>query len=98
MNVVVCMTPGENYLGVDSVDDIKKYGDRPILLLATEDERRAAEKLGTVNARATVHIVGSGRVHGTRMFGRINGIEGRIVSFIRENIGASETARNKHSP
>ncbi len=87
VDVVVCMTPGENYLGVDSVDHIKKYGDRPILLLATEDERRAAEKLGEVNSTATVEIVGTGRVHGTHMFGEIDGIEKQIVAFVRDNVG-----------
>ena len=98
VDVVVCMTPGENYLGVDSVEHIEMYGARPILLLATEDERRAAEKLGTINSGATVDIVGSGRVHGTSMFGRIEGVEDRIVSFVRENVGATEAVRSKRKP
>ncbi len=98
VDVVICMTPGENYLGVDSVDHIKAYGAKPILLLATEDVRRAAEALGTVNTGATVDIVGGGRVHGTHMFGRIDGIEGRIVSFVRENIGVTDAERSKPKP
>ncbi|MCH7527123.1 MAG: alpha/beta fold hydrolase [Planctomycetes bacterium] len=87
VDVVVCMTPGVKYLGVDSTGHIRKYGKRPILLLATSDERQACDTLGAVNPSATAAIVGSGRIHGTRMFGKIKGIEKRIVSFLLEHIG-----------
>ena len=88
VDVVVCLTPGEKYLGVDSVKHMRRFGHRPILLLATEDERAAADKLANLSQGATAEIVGQGRVHGTRMFGAIEGIEGRIVSFIRKHVGA----------
>ncbi len=38
IDAVVLMTPGKNYLGVDSMAHIKRYGRRPILILSTEEE------------------------------------------------------------
>jgi len=87
VDVIVCMTPGTNYLGVDSTGPIRTYGKRPVLLLATEDEREATDALSRLNSSATAQIVGKGRVHGTQMFGKITGIEQQIVDFIRQNLG-----------
>ena len=86
VDAVVCMTPGEKYLGVDSTRDIKKTGTCPILLLATEAEREATDTLAGLAKNATGEIVGKGRVHGTRMFGRIDGIEKKITAFLRQNV------------
>lgn len=93
VDVVVCLTPGERYLGLDSGKHIARFaerGQRPILLLATEGERKAADALGRICRRATVDIVGSGRVHGTHMFGQIEGIEKKIVAFIGAKIGQAD--------
>lgn len=90
VDVVVCMTPGERYLGLNSRQHIArfaKHGQRPMLLLATEGERQASDVLGKICKHATVDIVGPGQVHGTRMFGQIDGIEQKIVDFIKANIG-----------
>jgi len=92
VDVVVCMTPGLRYLGINSERDIRRYGDRPILLLAAEDEKRAAEVLGKLAARATVTIVPrqggpTGALHGTNMFGRVEDIDKRIVAFLLKHIG-----------
>ena len=90
VDVVVCLTPGERYLGVDSREHIKRYGQRPILLLATEEEREASVRLGELNPAATVRTAGPGRIHGTRMFAEIDGIEKQIVDFLQRHIGDGE--------
>ena len=85
VDVVVCMSPGENYLGVDSrkhIAEFAKHGPRPILLLATEDERKACDTLAKIDNNATVNIVGPGLIHGTHMFGKFDGIEKQIVEFL----------------
>ena len=85
VDVVVCMSPGENYLGVDSrkhIAEFAKHGQRPILLLATEDERKACDTLAKIDNNATVNIVGPGLIHGTHMFGKFDGIEKQIVEFL----------------
>ena len=91
VDVVVCLTPGEDYLGVDSrkhIAEFAEHGQRPILLLATEGERQACDELGRIDESATVRIVGKGRIHGTRMFGRIKGVEDQIARFLVERLGA----------
>jgi dienelactone hydrolase len=96
VDAIVCLTPGVDYLGLDSVVDIHKVGERPILLLASEDEREAADKLGQVNDAATVHVfeqraAEKGELHGTRMFGQVPGVEGLIVTFLADNLGEPAT-------
>ncbi|MCH7720748.1 MAG: alpha/beta hydrolase [Planctomycetes bacterium] len=87
VDAVVCMTAGENYLGMDSKTHIARLRSQPILLLATTGERKASDTLGKLQAAAVVDMVGGGTVHGTRMFGRIAGIEERITEFLVENLG-----------
>ena len=90
VDAVVCMTPGEDYLGLDSrkhIAEFAKYGQRPTLLLATEGERKACDVLGKIDESATVRIVGRGKVHGTHMFGKIEGIEDQIAQFLHKHLG-----------
>lgn len=87
VDVVVCLTPGDNYLGLDSTRPIHAFKTRAVLLLATEDERSATDKLAALNPKINTEIVGPGQVHGTHMFGKIDGVIERIVRFIDEGIG-----------
>jgi hypothetical protein len=82
----VALTPGEKYLGVDSIKDVKQVGKRAMLLLATEEERKASDTLATINPSAQARIVGGGKVHGTAMFGSVPGVEDRIVAFLEEHV------------
>lgn len=93
---VVCMTPGTRYLGIDSVRDAKKYGKRPLLLLAAERERSAADELGKIVPQATVKIVPGSEgdrtaLHGTRMFGKVPRIESTIAEFAAKAAGPPPT-------
>ena len=87
---VVCLTPGEKYLGVDSIEDISSVDGRGVMLVATEGERKACDALVNINSNAEVRIVGQGKVHGTRMFGKIKGIEDRIVRFLNRHVRIAE--------
>jgi dienelactone hydrolase len=86
VDAIVCLTPGANYLGVDSIEHILKTGSRPILLLATEDEREATDVLSKSADNATGEIVSPGRIHGTNMFGEVAGIEAKITAFVRDAV------------
>jgi pimeloyl-ACP methyl ester carboxylesterase len=96
VDAVVCMTPGTNYLGIDSLRDARKYGRRPFLLLAAEPERSAADTLAGFVPGATLKIV-PGRaddemaLHGTNMFGRVPGVEQIIVGFVLKAVGPPAT-------
>jgi dienelactone hydrolase len=89
VDAVVCLTPGKAYLGVDSVAHIKAVGERPLLLLASEAERADSDALAKLNASTEVRVVGPGTVHGTAMFGQIEGIEQQITAFLQAHIRAS---------
>ncbi|MFH0982981.1 MAG: alpha/beta fold hydrolase, partial [Planctomycetota bacterium] len=86
VDAVVCLTPGEKYLGVDSVEDIKAVGRRAMLLLTTEGERADSDSLAKLNPGAEVRVVGKGVVHGTNMFGKMAGIEDQIVAFLNAHV------------
>lgn len=70
---VVLLSPGINYFdNLPTVPAIKKYGTRPILLVAAEDDKDSAdavrklmEESGNQNASATVYPAGG---HGTAIF------------------------------
>jgi dienelactone hydrolase len=88
VDVVVCLTPGLDYLGMNSQDDIRRIEGRRIHLVATRDEREAAERLAKLNAGAAATIL-PGAAHGTRMFGSVPGITKKIVDFLKEGVGRS---------
>ncbi|MCP4592955.1 MAG: alpha/beta fold hydrolase [bacterium] len=85
VDAIVCLTPGERYLGVGSTVDIVEVGQRAMLLLATEGERQAIDALSKLNPIAQARVVGQGVVHGTHMFGKIGGIESEVIAFLRMN-------------
>lgn len=93
VDAVVALTPGTNYLEIDSIAHLRKYGRRPLLLLASEKEREAADALGRIEPTATVEIIPGPEtgpphaLHGTFMFGRVDRIEERITRFLREAVG-----------
>lgn len=99
VDVVVWMSPGEAYLGVDSrahAKELAKHGKRQILLMAAPGERRDCDILSEIHPDATVHITEPGRkdgdkVHGTNMFGQVKDVECRIVKFLVAHIGDPPT-------
>jgi pimeloyl-ACP methyl ester carboxylesterase len=96
VDAVACMTPGFNYLGLDSVAHTKKYETRPLMLIAADDEREAAEQLGRYVPDAAVLIVPNPTgqrmaLHGTRMLGNVEGIERSIVDFLVKAVGPQPT-------
>ena len=84
---VVCLSPGTHYLGVDSTEDIKETRKVPILLLSEEKERAAVDELAGLAENAKGEVVGPGGNHGTNMFGKVDGIEQKIVDFLKSAVG-----------
>ncbi|MBN1341443.1 MAG: alpha/beta fold hydrolase [Phycisphaerae bacterium] len=87
VDVVVCLSPGPEYFGVDSRRHIAKYGDRPILLISPDNERDRSEALGAIDKAATVKIIKDSDQHGTFMFGKVPGIEKTVFEFVHKHIG-----------
>jgi len=96
VDAVVWLTPGTKYLGIDSMRDARKYGHRPLLMLAAEPERSAAETLGAMAAGSSVQLFpgqadNEMALHGTHMLGQVAGIEKTIVGFLIRSVGQPAT-------
>ncbi len=92
VDVVVAMTPGTGYFGVDSTIPMRMLGSRPVLLLATEHERQACDKLAGIQPHATKRILGKMTAHGTRMFQAMPGVKKMIVDFLTGGVGQRSPA------
>ena len=84
------LTPGKNYLGIETMKHLKDYGDRPLLILSSKEEAgkgatAIAEELGDT---AGVGLLDQTRIHGTMMFGKVPEIESRIVKLLSYLVGA----------
>jgi dienelactone hydrolase len=88
VDAVVCLSPGLNYMGLDSAGDVRQITGRRILLLATEDERDAPYTLAKQAAGVQVHIYKGRQADGTAMFGVVPDIVQEIVAFLRAGVGA----------
>ncbi len=94
VDVVVLMTPGEKYLGVDSVKHIKQYGERPVLMLTSEEERdKGTDALAQLTSTAEVKAYQQSEIHGTRMFGKVSGVGQFIAAFLAKHVGQASEDR-----
>lgn len=87
IRAVVCLSPGTDYFKVDSLTQIKRLGERPVLLIAPQEEEKAPHALAAAARNATVDIrPGTREYHGTGMFGAAYGQElmNRIVKFVKD--------------
>ncbi len=89
VRAIVCLSPGIDYFGVDSITHIKACGMRPILLCAPEAERSTPKQLKKAGRNVTIDIrPGTRAQHGTGMFDKDYGPDliQRIVAFVREPV------------
>ena len=87
---VAVMTPGTNYLGVDTIADAKRWPRIPILVLSSEDEesrvRPVVDAFEAAGAKPEFRVRGGRGLHGTRMFGKLEGIEEELASWLAERL------------
>ncbi len=97
VDVVVQMTPGSDYLGVDSIAHIKAYGPRHVMMLTSEEERDRGVAPLSAEAAKTDTIVDKAvfqqtNIHGTRMYGTVDGVDKRIADYLAEHVGKPSSA------
>ena len=82
---LVLLSPGLNYKGVTSGGALKAYGDRPVLIVAADDDRfgpRNAEALeGMAQGQVHYELLPEGG-HGTRMLTRAPNLESLVMSWL----------------
>ena len=88
VDAIACLSPGINYLGLDSKRDMSLVKGRKIWLCAARDpqESEGVRELAPLAEGVTKRLV-PGKLHGTNMFGKIDGIEREITQFLVKNIG-----------
>jgi pimeloyl-ACP methyl ester carboxylesterase len=82
---LILLSPGLNYKGITSGDALAEYGDRPVLIVAAEDDRFSARSAMHLEqlAKGQVHFeLFTEAGHGTRMLTRAPSLEGQIVSWL----------------
>lgn len=87
IKTVILLSPGLDYRGVKVEDTIKDYGNRPILIVASEDDEYSA-----MSSRQLIELaVGKKELkmyanagHGTRMFPNTD-LDKVIIDWLKEN-------------
>lgn len=113
VDAVVCLTPGTAYLTLDSMAHIEKCSNRPILLIAAEGERAAADRLAqaagpnvVVKTTPDQPALGEKGLHGTKMLGKVADIDKTVIGFLAKSVGppsahpviATPRGRTYHEP
>ena len=82
---LVLLSPGLNYKGITSGDALKAYGERPVLIVASEDDRVAKRASGILEqvAQGQVHYELLDNVgHGTQMLTRAGTLVPQITDWL----------------
>jgi dienelactone hydrolase len=85
------LSPGLNYFGnMPAEPAVKKYGGRPLLLVAADDDAESAKsvrklKEAGANDKYEVKIYPKGG-HGTGLFGAKIGLEDLLIAFFEKNL------------
>jgi dienelactone hydrolase len=91
IKAVALLSPGLNYFGnMQTVPAVKKYGDRPLLLVAAEDDKDSADAVRTLmvegaNEKYQTQIYNEGG-HGTGLFRARVGLEDLLGQFLAEGL------------
>lgn len=89
VQTVVLLSPGLDYQGVTTEDALAQYGNRPILIVASEEDSYAADSSQTLASQAQgltkVQIYQSAG-HGTAMLNNEPDLSGLIVDWLNSNV------------
>ena len=92
VGAVALLSPGLDYRGVTTEDQLVAYGGRPLLLVASEDDRYSADSvraLAEVAGGATVQLYENAG-HGTNMFAATPELSVLIISWLNEQLTAGQ--------
>jgi pimeloyl-ACP methyl ester carboxylesterase len=82
---VVVMTPGSNYLGIPTMEQLKTWPGTPLLILSSEEEKgRGAKPIydALQGKGAELRLFSETSIHGTTMFGEVPGVEELITGWL----------------
>jgi pimeloyl-ACP methyl ester carboxylesterase len=85
---VALLSPGIDYRGLKSDAAMKKYGDRPVLLVASKNDPyalRSAKQLSEDAPRTQLETLDDAG-HGTMMLTKSDGLVGRLVDWFKATL------------
>jgi len=91
VKAVALLSPGLNYFGnMPTMPAVKKYGNRPLLLVAAENDRASAASVrklrdGGTNDKFKIQIYSKGG-HGTGILKAKVGLEDLLTKFLKKNL------------
>jgi dienelactone hydrolase len=89
VKAVALLSPGINYFGnMPTEPAAKMFGDRPLLLVAADDDKESAETvkmLKRINDKYEMQIYPKGG-HGTNLFAAKVGLEDLLEEFLEKNL------------
>ncbi len=89
INTAILLSPGLDYRGVTTEDAIINYGDRPIFIVASEEDGYAADSSRTLHEAATGEAelqLYNGAGHGTNMFSKEEGLPDLILNWLHQHL------------
>ncbi|MEM8885462.1 MAG: alpha/beta fold hydrolase [Planctomycetota bacterium] len=89
VRAVVLLTPGANYLGVNTLEHLKEWrGTRSLTFVSTEEKATSQPVMDALDRfdGANYMVVPGKRIHGTRMLGKVNQIEELIANFLESSL------------
>ncbi len=89
MQTAVLLSPGLDYRGVTTADALAGYGERPLLIVASQEDSYAANSSRTLSEQAqgeTSLQLYDGAGHGTNMFGPQPGLADLILDWLNRNL------------
>ncbi|MBC8327221.1 MAG: alpha/beta fold hydrolase [Planctomycetes bacterium] len=94
LRVAGVLTPGQNYLGVPTLEHLKEWGGRQLLVVSSGEEwAGGAGPVVEALAQADGSRVGFWRlpgagIHGTRMLAKVEGIQPRLAAWFEAALAA----------
>lgn len=86
VDAIVCLSPGLNYLGLDSKTDMERISGRRMWFVASTREAGASRTLAKLGA-SKVDVQGKGRGHGTNLFAELPDLPTEIARFLHDAVG-----------
>lgn len=86
---VVLLSPGLNYAGVEIRDPLLTYGERPMLIVASQEDTYAADssrRLEEIALGETRLVMYQGAGHGLHMFEREPGLADLIIDWLDDHL------------
>jgi dienelactone hydrolase len=95
INTVILLSPGQDYFGVTTDDKIVEYGDRPILVVASQEDTQAAGGSELIHELAIGQSelqMYQGAGHGTRMFGPRPELADLMIDWLDKHVKGEAVA------